>query len=64
MIGFIRFVFSLNYIAFNKIEEKYQGVDLTMISVAHIEVMHHSVCISSCPSNIGTVSRAKHRFHE
>lgn len=49
MIGFIRFIFSLNYIAFNKIEEKYQGVDLTMISVAHIEVMHHSVCISSCP---------------
>ena len=43
MIGFIRCVFSLNYIAFHKIEEKYQGVNLTMISVAHIRVMHHSV---------------------
>lgn len=48
MIGFIRFVFALNYIAFRKIEEKYQGVNLSMISVAHIRVVHHSVCVSSC----------------
>lgn len=56
MIGLIRFVFSLNCIASNKIEEKYQGVNLTTISVPHTGVMHHSVCISSCPLKCGSTA--------